>query len=77
MTPLHLHMLTTRQTPTAEYYSDYSEAQLQPVLAALQGELAAAHAAPLSGAVRKKYASSRLMSVSELPELHAFLATQH
>eukprot|EP00048_Salpingoeca_helianthica_P002460 m.57548 g.57548 ORF g.57548 m.57548 type:complete len:367 (+) comp12113_c0_seq2:88-1188(+) len=64
-------------TPTAEYYSDYSEAQLQPIIAGLQAELVAAHQPAQSGAVRKKYASSRLMSVSDLPELRTFLASQH
>lgn len=60
-------------TQTAAYYCDYTEAKLAPVIAALQAELQAMHQPGQGGAVRKKYASPRLMGVSELPELRNYL----
>eukprot|EP00047_Mylnosiga_fluctuans_P020828 m.96820 g.96820 ORF g.96820 m.96820 type:complete len:368 (-) comp8646_c0_seq2:138-1241(-) len=59
-------------TPTLVHYSGYSEAAIEPCIAALQAELArsveSAHQA-----VRRKYASPKLYKASEMPELAAYI----
>lgn len=61
-------------TPTMVHYSGYSEAAIEPCIAALQAELAHTLESAQQ-AVRRKYASPKLFKASDLPELAAYIKT--
>lgn len=57
---------------TAAHYSGYSEAALQPCVAALRGALAGADKA--LPAVQKKFADAKMLAASTRPEVVAYIA---
>ncbi len=55
------------------HYSGYTEAAIEPCIAALNAELVNSLTSPQQG-IRRKYASPKLFRASELPELSAYIA---
>ncbi|KAK7481324.1 hypothetical protein BaRGS_00027404, partial [Batillaria attramentaria] len=61
-------------TETLVYYSTYSEEQLQPVAAKMASLVVKAETSKLT-AIRTKYSTSKLMKISQIPELKSSLVT--
>lgn len=62
-------------TETLAYYSTYSENHLQPLAAKLAGLVIKAETSKLT-AIRTKYSTSKLMKISQIPELKSPLITE-
>lgn len=54
------------------HYSGYSEAAIEPCIAALHSELVHSLDSAQQG-IRRKYASPKLFRASEMPELAAYI----
>ncbi|KAK7116742.1 hypothetical protein V1264_002371 [Littorina saxatilis] len=62
-------------TETLAYYSTYSEDHLQPLATKLAGLVHKAETSKLT-AIRTKYSTSKLMKISQIPELKSPLITE-
>lgn len=62
-------------TETLAYYSTYTEEQLQPLAAKLASLVVKAETSKLN-AIRTKYSTSKLMKISQIPELKSSLVKQ-
>nr|CAB3228888.1 G2/mitotic-specific cyclin-B2-like [Phallusia mammillata] len=63
-------------SPTLEHYSRYSKEDLQPVVCHLAKNLKSADTNTYQHAVKSKYSNSRLMKISQIPEIKAPLVSE-